>query len=630
VNISWHERLIQNPRLYELAQWPVIPLDSVPKSHQAVFLRNKHIVAQTLTGKPLVEIAAEHGLSAGSISHILDRCLGGDDGKSPALTRALVPNTVLKERCRKQNLPCLAQSIGNACSFKGLLAKLPALKMFLDDKIKAEGDERPEAEKLTPKSFLGAIKQYLAEHHWPQDRYPYTSVSQGYAAARRYLIQCRSEMMQAKQAGRKSSLTRPFKLRSTIRRAMRAIQFDEHKLDLRVRINLILNDELIPLPISRVSVLTAIDVDTECLLGGIQVPTQAPNQQDLLALLDVCVSPWQPSILQTPGLSYAPGACFPSGLPGGYPISFGFVHMDNAWIHGAGSVVEQFCQFSGATLNLGLPGQPKARRLKESVYDFLNTEFSHRMASTTGSYPTDPKKEAPASRKKTPVITYQSTDEIISVLLTDWNMIKRPSLGGAKPLEVFQYHLVNHFIRYIPQTLQRDWRPFVGSIVVPLHWYRHEKRHPHINAFYSRYRGPGLIRVVTKDTHIRIEFDRRDMRTVHAYRLIGEDLGVLFAPLTWQRFPHSLATRTWIHRSAKAYRLDMRDPLSAYFRLLLDNRDKPSYALSLLRVYTEFTADHPDSLVLSDEPAHPPTPSSGEALTQFIWGPNSANHRSES
>lgn len=628
LKILWRDRLIQDPRLCDFSQWPIIPTDSVPKENQAVFLRNKRIVAQALTGQSLKEIAENNALSPGSISQILDRCLGGDDGESPALTRALIPNTVLKVKQRQQALPSLAEPKGATCAFQGLLTELPELKAHLDAKIKAEVEERPDAEKLTPKSFLGAIKQFLAEHHWPQDLYPYTSASLGYGAARRYLEQRRAAMTQAKQAKRKSSPTRTFEPRNTPRRALRAIQIDEHKMDLRTRMHLILNDELIPLPISRATVLSAIDVDTECLLGGILVPTQSPNQQDLLALLDACVSPWQPMTLQTPGLSYAPGACFPSGLVNAYPISLGLVQMDNAWMHRAKSVIHQFCDIFGATLNLGLPGEPKARRLKESVYDYLNVHFSHRVDSTTGSYPTDSKKEVLKNQKKTPLITFQTTEEIVSVLLTDWNVIKRPSLGGALPIELFQHHLNTHFIRYVPQSIQQDWKPFATTIDVPLHWYRHEKRHPHVNAFYTKYQGAGLIDVATTDTHVRIEFDRRDVRTVHAYRLTGEDLGILYAPLSWQRFPHSLATRTWIHKNAKAYNLNMRDPLAFYFKMLLENRDKPASALSLLRVYTEFTADQPDKLVLSDDQPTLAVPSPAEQLTRYTWDPNNANHRS--
>ncbi|MCG7875168.1 MAG: hypothetical protein N0C90_02415 [Candidatus Thiodiazotropha endolucinida] len=625
---SWRERLNLDPDLRNFTDWPVIPTDSVSSTHQAVFLRNKEIVSKVLGGEPLQDVAADYALSPGSISQIMDRCLGGDDAEAPALTQALIPHKVLVDKQRQQALPTLQQPRGTACSFKHLLRVLPDLKKELDAKIKAEVDNKPEAERLTPQSFLADIKRYLAEHHWPQDQYPYTCRDRGYAASRRYYLKRKDEFIQQKQARRKARRSHQFNANTKLRRALRAIQIDEHKLHFRSRINLVLNDELIPLPIARATVLTAIDVDCECMLGGHLVPTEFPNQQDLLALMDTCITHWNPMSLQTPGLSYAPGACFPSGLPEGFPISYGFVHMDNAWMHKARSIIKQVCEYFGATLNLGLPGVPQTRRLKESVYDYINTKFSNRVDSTTGSYPTDPRKESRKNQKKPSLLTYQTSEEALSVILTDWNVIPRPSIGGAKPLELMQYQLSNHFIRYIPESLRAEWKPFAGSIVVPLLWYRHENRHPHVNLFYTKYRGPGLISVATKDKYIRVEFDRRDVRQVHAYRLNGEDLGEIRAPMSWQRYPHSLATRQWIYRNAKKYRLDMRDPLTSYFKLLLENRGKPSFALSLLKVYTEFTADSSDGLVLFEDQEVMSEPKTFEQSSKFSWDYHDANHRS--
>ncbi|MCU7858881.1 MAG: hypothetical protein KZQ86_03410 [Candidatus Thiodiazotropha sp. (ex Lucinoma kastoroae)] len=628
MKISWHERLIQDPDLRDFKQWPVIPTDSVPSDNQSVFLRNKGIVSKVLVGEQLQKVAADYAVSGGLISQIMIRCLGGDDGDPPALTQALVPNKVIVAKQRKSILPSLQQPSGNACAFKQLLCALPELKKSLDAKIKAEVYDRPYAEKITPQSFHGALKLFLAEHHWPQDQYPYTSKNAAYSSVRRYYIQRKNEYIQERQARRNANRTPTLRRNHKIRRVLRAIQIDEHSLDLRKRIHLLLNDELIPLPIARATVLTAIDVDAECLLGGILVPTKCANQQDLLALLDACVAPWRAMTLQTPGLSYAPGACFPSGLAEGYPISFGIVSMDNAWMHRAHSVVAQFCNYFGATLNLGIAGEPKVRSLKESVYDFLSEQFSHRVASTTGSYPTDPKKESRKNQKNPPLITYQTADEIQSVVLTEWNVIRRPSIGDATPLELYQYHLDNHFIRYVPESLRQEWKPFAGAVTVPLHWYRHEKRHPHVALFYTRYKGPCLIAIATTDTHIRVEFDRRDVRSVHAYRLNGEYLGEIMAPMTWQRFPHSLATRQWIYTHAKAYRLNMRDPLTSYFDWLLKNRNKPSYALSLLKVYTEYTAGESTALDLSETHESVPMPPTHGDATRFTWDPRHATHRS--
>lgn len=52
-----------------------------------------------------------------------------------------------------------------------------------------------------------------------------------------------------------------------------------------------LNDDLIPLRLGRGTVLVAADVDMDCTIGYLLVATRAPNQQDLLTLLERSSSP---------------------------------------------------------------------------------------------------------------------------------------------------------------------------------------------------------------------------------------------------------------------------------------------------------------------------------------------------
>ncbi|MEX0606566.1 MAG: hypothetical protein WD138_00900, partial [Halofilum sp. (in: g-proteobacteria)] len=131
-------------------------------------------------------------------------------------------------------------------------------------------------------------------------------------------------------------------------------------------------------------------------------------------------------------------------------------------------------------------------------------------------------------------------------------------------------------------------------------------RRPHIVYKYARYHGPGLAQIAGRDQRIRVCFDRRDIRTLHAYSYAGEDLGALEVASEWRRFPHSAGTRCWIHRHAREYRLDGRDPLAAYFRFLLEHRGEPARALALVRVYNEFTAGGPPATVLEPLSTTPP------------------------
>lgn len=627
MRITWKNRLEQRPSLRSFERWPAIPLDSLPRKRRKAFLRNQRILAEVLCGdKKLKKIARQHNVSIGFVSQLLNRCLGGEEDKEPALTIGLVPYQTLVNKQRKKSLPTLQKKCGGACAFKELLKEVPGLREGLDEMIQAKLKDAPYAQRLTPQAFHGEFKRILSESHWPRDRYPFTTESLAYASVRRYLKKRIDELQKERQQRR---LSPPRKLTHSKRiyRAMRATQIDEHILNLRGSVHLELNDELIPLPIARANVLVPVDVDTTCILGYLLAPTRHPNQQDMLTLFDNCLQPWQPLELMTPGLSYAPGASFPNGLDDAFPISFGTVHMDNALMHRANSVIDLICENLGATLDLGLPAMPIIRELVESIFDYISEHLSNRVASTTGSHPKDPIKESRKNQKKVPLITFQILIEALSIILTEYNITPRADLGYASPLELYQHHCTNHFVRYVPHFISEQWQPFIGSMELPLHWYKHENRLPFVNFYYARYQGPGLLQAAGEHIRIRVLFDRRDIRTLQAYTLSGEYLGVLHAPLSWQRFPHSLSTRQWIHKNVKRYRLNMRDPLSSYFRYLLDNKGHPNTALSLLRVYNEFTAETDGGLILRDSNTPPTNATSPTIENHHIWHPDMANHR---
>ena len=625
MRITWKERLEEHPMLRRFDEWPIIPLDSLPRRKRKAFLRNQQIMAQALNSDKLKEVARKNYVSCGRISQLLDRCLGGDSEQPPVLTAGLIPYRVVVEKRRQRPLATLSKQSGSACAFKSLLVKVPGLVERLEAMIMAKIKDSPHAQQLTPMAFHGEFKRLLREAHWPQDQYPYTTASLAYESVRRYLDQRTDELTQAHQQ-RRQPPPRDLSIPSKRYRALRKIQIDEHVVDLQGRVNLMLNDELIPLRHARANVLVAMDVDTSCVLGYYLAPTGSPNQQDMLTLLDNCVQPWQPLELSTPGLSYMPGACFPSGLEGNFPISFGVVQLDNALMHRAQSVINLLCEHMGASISYGLPGMPKVRALIESIFDYINDKVSHRPASTSGSYPTDPKRESRKNLKNPPVITFQTLNEALSIVLTEHNITPMASLGYKSPLALFEHHCSTHFVRYVPNILRRQWQPFISSKVVSLHWYKHENRLPHISFQYERYYGPGLIEVAGKERRIRVQFNRRDIRTLQAFTMEGIELGALLVSTPWQRFPHSLALRAAIHKQNKQAHFNMRDPLADHFRYLLENRGKPDVALSLLRVYTEFTAGSDRLLLADSDETSVGRPSIPGKHSQYLWHTSSANH----
>lgn len=630
MRLSWRERIAQQPQWRDPGDWPLIDTDRLPAHKRSRFLRNRQIVVQVLDGQPMHEVAARHQVSPGWISQLMRRCLGGDEETPPALNRALLPNYTLTDRQRQSPLPTLARPCGSQCGFQWLLQQLPEVSQALDELIKASLADRDYAQQLTPRALFGEFKRALAAAHWPGDRYPYTSKSQGYHAVRRYMGIRRDDFLRAR--GEKRSAPALITTTTRYERSLRLIQIDEHKMDLEDRVHLLLNDELIPLRLPAATLLTAQSEGSNAVLGYHLAPTKAANQDDLLTLISNCLTPWAPLNLQTPGLEYQPGAGFPSMFAAVFPISFGLVKLDNALMHHANSVKDFLCTQMGATLSFGRPATPTVRYLVESTFDYIETHVGHRTPSTTGSYPTDPKKESRRNRRNPPLIAFQTVNEALSVLLSGYNATPSAALGGAAPLAVHEHHVRNHYTPFVSPEVAQLWHPLLSSMPATLHWYQHEHRRPHIHFMYERYYGPGLLEVAGRERKVRVVFDRRDIRTLHVYTLDGRDLGVVQVSYSWQRFPHSMATRRWIHDHQKTLRFNMRDPLAALFHYLLEHRDTPSTALSLLRVYTEFSSNFTTPVVLNDSADTPVVDAGGESslgtsISHYVWTPEIANHR---
>lgn len=615
--INWGERLSQTPTLRDWSTWPRVSMDMVPKEKQPAFLRNSEIAIKVLAGDNLREVAQIHNLTKGRISQLMNRCLGGDSAEPPALTKGLIPNVVLGQPARGPALPTLFRVSGARCAFRALLTRVPKLREGLDDFLLAKLKDRNYAQTPSPQRFHAEFKRLLADVNWPTDTYPYTHKSLAYESVRRYFHQRREEL---DQQNRRSKVSISLPLSPTSRRAQRQTQIDEHLLDVHIGIQLELNDELIPLRLGRPSVLLAIDVDTSCILGYQLTLTRHPNEDDFLLLLDSCLKPWLPEILTTPGLEYTPGASFPGGLDDAFPISFGEILLDNAWIHSARSVVQFLCEQHGASVTYGAPGNPKTRHAVESVFHYINQHLSHRFSSTTGSHPKDPIKESAKNSKAQPALGLRTLNEALSVVLTQFNATPKAHLGGASPLQMFAHHCANHYVRYTSASIAWTTRPLVGEKTVPV---RRKDGSPYINFCYRQYTGDCLHKVGSPEHDIIIRYDRTDIRHLDAFSQKGDYLGKLNAPHSWQRYPHSSSTRKLIVNRCRDATRNSKDPLTDYFSSLLKNRGNPSTNLELIKVYQEFTRGQAGPISLRPEDD---SGSDARPISFPSWRPELADH----
>lgn len=607
MQLTWRQRLEQQPSLLVFREWPVIDALSIPAAKRRQFLRNQQIVAQVLANRPLKATARDHQVSPPFVTYLLNRALGGEEAELPALTRALVPGEPLGGGRRRKALSTLADPGGNTCSFRHLLAVVPGLQAYLDKLLRLSVKRTRHGQNLRVDTFHKAFLRYLRQANWPADTYPFTVASQAYESLRRYFHQRTEELSLPREPSR---VIAP---RSTPVTLFEEIQVDEHTVDCHGSVVLVLNDHWEPLRLSRISLIAAREMATGGVLGAILVLSGAPCRDDVLALFAAFTRPWVPLPLTTPGLAYPPGAAMPTALGEDFQRpAYGIIRFDNAMVHRALEVRDYVCDQLGATLNLGIPKYPLARVLIESAFKDLNLDV-HRFPSTTGSYPTDPLKEPAHHAKKPPVVSLKVLEETILVHMAAINQRVLGNLGAVSPIDVMREQMANHWVPLRPTCALDNTDPQVGSCWLPVHYSIRERRRPWVNFGYLRYDAPGVLPPALARQKIRVEYRRTDVRHLKAYTAQGEYLGILNAPKAWLRFPHSLPTRRLIMKLVKAAHLNTEDLLGGYFDHLLQHRKLPSKALELLRVVREYgqvprLAEAPLEQTPVEQPRTPVTP----------------------
>lgn len=598
--MTWKKRLETQPTLMSFESWPYIEIDLIPPSKQKQFLRNKRVIAKVLKGCSLKVAAEEFGISSSFVSQMLTRCLAGDHLSPPSLTKALIPGTRINSGSRKTPLSDISNPCGSRGSLTYILETVPNLKDQLDAIIIAGVKRDRSGQNITAKFFHKEFLRLLRDANWPQTSYPFDQQRLGYESCRLYLNRRIADIQMPKPRKIREILTRKI-----TEKPYQEVQIDAQIQDINTHINLEFNGHNIPLRNSRVTLFLATDVATGCRLAYHLCLTKDPTQMDLLTLLEKIYIPWEPLNLKTPGLFYEPEACLPSALGElNQNVSVGIVRLDNALCHMSHMVKDYVCNAMGATLNFGLPAQPKGRNDIEYAFNLLN-QYTHRFASTTGSNPQDKLKEAKKNIKKTPVISLDAFNEILSVLITHHNVIPQERFGGLRPIDIMKIGMEQILVPLSYAHLDKRSNPFLRQKKVNVKWLQHENRRPHINFEGLRYSGNGLNNLNVTGREIIIEYDIRDIRCLKAYSIYGDELGTLFAPKSWQNYPHSISTRQKIRKETRRSRTLGADPLSGYFAFLMSKKELPKQATELLRIYKEYTGAGSEihiSSLTTDEP----------------------------
>lgn len=225
----------------------------------------------------------------------------------------------------------------------------------------------------------------------------------------------------------------------------------------------------------------------------------------------------------------------------------------------------------------------------ESFFCNLSSGAFQRFSNTTGSKPSDKKGRDPEKVALTSQFQVEYAEELLDVLIANYNATPHSGLGHRTPLEYLQFISSRKDI-----TLRRADEKLVQGILA----YRKkcrvngslkEGRKPFVNFDGAKYTNEILQQrfdLINNNIWV-INHLEDDARVVQASTLDGKELGVLRANPPWHRLPHSLKVRRAINAALRNRKFILASNADAVEAFLEYAESQPNSKLPVHPAYLE-------------------------------------------
>ncbi|MGF6870673.1 hypothetical protein [Paraburkholderia sp. MM5477-R1] len=571
--------------LMDVGQWP--PADDNALSDEGRELLQRRIRAMTLFvdgHTPLREISRQTGIGFNDLYRVFERCITQHEDGRIFGCRALIPYQHTRPYDRRSLVKPSRQDVASNASgaFTQLLQRYPDLARWIERKVTERS--RKHAEPTEVHRHLWRLHGgFLAECRQagiPAHEYPFNQKYLGERSLATYVrtLANRNFDAAARAAGARQIGHRwrddPETVRKPATRPYEVVEFDGHKVD--VRLTLRIDDPFgfeTLLVLHRIWILLLLDVATRAVIGYTLSLGHEYNKDDIAVALQASLMPHTARASKIPALTIRPGGGFPSAvIPETAWACWGTFRFDAAKSHFATATLERLTQVVGCATDNGPLGQKNECALIERFFDRIASHFAHRLPATTGRDPRAVERALnDVSGKTSLMMTLDELEDVIDVVLADYNGEPHGGLGGRTPLEAMQFLLAREdgLLRTLPLARRSTLCLLQEARVVTIRGNVSRGERPHINFEHVRYDSrvlSGIAGLIGKQ--LRIYFNVKDIRHLHAFHMDGSELGVLTAAQPWCFTPHSLRVRQEIFSLIHQRKLAVRegsDPVSAWF-----------------------------------------------------------------
>jgi len=532
-------------------------------------IRKKAIDLYLKTDLRLSEIEKDSGLSRQFIYILLDRCMTTHRDGDVYGYRGLIPYNRITKTPKKDSL-------------SNIFSSFPDIKSEIDLVILGKKGIQglPREKSISIKVIHQYFLKICSNHGIPLTDYPFNTKWKGLRGFQKYSKNLLNENInsfsdrETTYGKQKSIITKaPGDPRKKPINPLERVEFDGHKIDAYFVGNYPMpSGEIVQKEIPRPWVLTVFDVVTKCVLGYHITLNSEYNSDDVIETIVKSLKPWKRKSITIPDITYQEGDGFPNPLIAeSINAKWQEFYLDNGMANKANNVKRLVIDKLHANYCLGPVANPIRRPYVERFFRRMETELIHRLPSTTGSSPSDVKRQKPIEQAIKYNIKITDLEQILDVWMANYNNSPHTGLQGRSPLQVFREHVDSGIIlpKYSDNELSdlnniEVIRKVCGNLKTGVRPYINYE-----NVRYSSYIFRETSQYIGNIVILRINPD--DLRKIRVFkRNNGEEIGILEAEGAWGYEPHNLKLRKAIwKRNDKNFQVKSFDnPINAYLKSL--------------------------------------------------------------
>ncbi len=523
------------------------------------------------TTMPLSSITAVTGIQRATLYRILKRCwTKHTDGQIYGF-RGAIPHARFKTYTRTAPVRAAREGRGGAAgAFEQLLLQYPKLGQLLM-KHARKRDKKIKGAAVFKKSMVDIHQQFLRvcrEEGIDATHYPFSESRLAFRAIQGFFKKMADKSFPsavARAGGLKTNgAISDVQRAPAATRAFEVVEFDGHKIDLRLTVKMIDPHGFERLlEINRIWILVLLDVHTRAIIGYALTLSKEYNKDDIALALQSALTPFRAREYKIPLLAIQPGGGFPSSaVPRTAYACWDWFAIDGAKAHHAGDTLRRLGEIVGCWTDNGPAGEPNVRPFIERFFHLISKHFAHKLPGSLGSSPDSIEKAlCDTGGDIRLLVEYDELEELIEVVIANYNGTAHGGVGDRTPLEAMALSVARQgYLRALPRQLRSSLCLLQEARVVTVKGSTKSGVRPHINFSNVKYSSDILgDNAALIGKKLRIYYDVRDVRMVKAYFEDGSELGILTAARPWCFTPHSLRVRQEIFKLLAERKITLRD-----------------------------------------------------------------------